>query len=157
MKFIHLTDLHLVPSGRRLYGLDPNARLRAAVADINACHGDAEFVLITGDLVHDGEPAAYDAVRRALDQLAVPRHLLIGNHDDRAVFKALFPEAVTDEHGFVQTVVESSAGPFVLSTRMSRVRIKAGSATSGWRGSIERWLRCAGVMSSLPCITPHSC
>jgi 3',5'-cyclic-AMP phosphodiesterase len=114
MKFIHLTDLHLVPSGRRLYGLDPNARLRAAVADINACHGDAEFVLITGDLVHDGEPAAYDAVRCALDQLAVPRHLLIGNHDDRAVFKALFPEAVTDEHGFVQTVVESSAGPFVL-------------------------------------------
>jgi len=114
MKFIHLTDPHLVPRGCRLYGLDPNERLRAAIADINAHHRDAEFVLITGDLAHHGEAAAYNALRQALDVLAVPWHLLIGNHDDRAVFKAMFPEVPVDEHGFMQTVIESSAGPFVL-------------------------------------------
>ena len=114
MKFIHLTDPHLVPPGRKLYGLDPNERLRAAIADINAHHRDAEFVLITGDLAHRGETAAYRALRQALDGLAVPWHLLIGNHDDRAVFKTVFPEVPVDEHGFMQTVLESSAGPFVL-------------------------------------------
>src|SRR5262249_44030964 len=100
--------------GRRLYGLDPSERLRAAIADINAHHRDAEFVLITGDLAHHGEPAAYNALRQALAALAVRWHLLIGNHDDRAAFKAMFPEARVDEHGFMQTVIDSSAGPFVL-------------------------------------------
>jgi len=36
MKLIHITDTHLVGPGLRLYGLDPSARLNAAIADINA-------------------------------------------------------------------------------------------------------------------------
>jgi 3',5'-cyclic-AMP phosphodiesterase len=114
MKFIHLTDLHLVAPGRSLYGLDPNARLRAAIADINTNHADAAFVLITGDLAHHGEPAAYEALRAALGELAPPCHLLIGNHDDRAVFLHTFPAAPVDEHGFVQGLVATPAGSFVL-------------------------------------------
>jgi Icc protein len=114
MKFIHVTDPHLVPAGHRLYGLDPNARLRAAIADINDRHSDAAFVLITGDLAHHGEPAAYMALREALSELACASHLLIGNHDDRAEFRRAFPEAAVDENGFVQAVVPTPAGPFVL-------------------------------------------
>ena len=114
MKFIHLTDLHLVPPPRRLYGLDPNARLRAAIADINANHGDAAFVLITGDLAHHGEPAAYQALKDCLLQLALPCHLLIGNHDDRAAFLHAFPAAPVDEGGFVQGLVPMPAGTLVL-------------------------------------------
>ncbi len=113
MKFIHITDLHLVPPGRTLYGLDPNVRLRAAIADINAHHADAEFVLITGDLVHHGEPAAYEALRDALSQLRCPYHLLVGNHDDRELFKQVFPEAPVDAKGFVQSLVPTSVGPLV--------------------------------------------
>jgi 3',5'-cyclic-AMP phosphodiesterase len=114
MKFIHLTDLHLVPPPRRLYGLDPNARLRAAIADINANHGDAAFVLITGDLAHHGEPAAYEALKDCLRKLALPCHLVIGNHDDRTTFLRAFPAAPVDEGGFVQGVVELGAGVLVL-------------------------------------------
>jgi 3',5'-cyclic-AMP phosphodiesterase len=114
MKFIHLTDLHLVPPPRRLYGLDPNARLRAAIADINANHGDAAFVLITGDLAHHGEPAAYEALKDCLRKLALPCHLVIGNHDDRTAFLRAFPAAPVDEGGFVQGVVELGAGVLVL-------------------------------------------
>jgi len=110
MKFIHLTDLHLVPPPRSLYGLDPQARLRAAIADINAHHGDAAFVLVTGDLAHHGDAAAYSALKDQLATLAQPCHLLLGNHDDRAVFLRAFPSAAVDDHGFVQGIVEMSVG-----------------------------------------------
>jgi Icc protein len=114
MKFIHLTDLHLVAPGRRLYGLDPHARLRAAIADINASHADAAFVLITGDLAHHGEDAAYEALRAALGKLAQPYHLLIGNHDDRGAFLRAFPAAPVDADGFVQGLLATPAGALVL-------------------------------------------
>ena len=113
-KVIHLTDPHLTPPGERLYGLDPNARLKAAIADINAHHRDAALVLITGDLVHDGKPASYAALRCALEQLAAPYRLLMGNHDDRGAFRAAFPDHPVDASGFVQSVCEMPAGAFVL-------------------------------------------
>jgi 3',5'-cyclic-AMP phosphodiesterase len=114
MKFIHLTDLHLVPVGRRLYGLDPNARLRAAIVDINRHHGDAEFVLITGDLAHHGDAGVYAALREALGELEVPSHLLIGNHDDRNAFRRAFPDTAVDDNGFVQAARPTAAGVFIL-------------------------------------------
>jgi 3',5'-cyclic AMP phosphodiesterase CpdA len=114
MKLIHLTDLHLVPHGGHLYGLDPNERLRLAITDINAQHADAAFVLITGDLAHRGEPAAYEALRGALNELKPPYHLLLGNHDNREVFRAVFPDTPVDDHGFVQRIVETPVGAFIL-------------------------------------------
>lgn len=114
MKFIHFTDLHLVPPGGRLYGLDPSERLRAAIADVALHHGNADFVLVTGDLAHRGELASYEALRAALDTLPMPYHLLIGNHDHRERFRAVFPEAPVDANGFIQQVLETRAGPFLL-------------------------------------------
>ena len=35
MKFVQITDTHMVPPVLRLWGLDPRARLEACVADIN--------------------------------------------------------------------------------------------------------------------------
>jgi 3',5'-cyclic AMP phosphodiesterase CpdA len=114
MKFIHLTDPHLVPPGEGLYGLDPEARLRAAIADVNKTQRDAAFVLVTGDLTHRGKPAAYGLLERVLGDLTIPCHLLLGNHDDRRAFRDAFPEVATDEHGFVQSIVATAAGPLVL-------------------------------------------
>ena len=51
-KFIHLTDTHLANPGLKLYGLDPRARLDAAIADINQHQSDAAFAVVTGDLTH---------------------------------------------------------------------------------------------------------
>ena len=39
MKLIQVSDLHFVPPGTLLLGLDPRARLAAAIADINRHHG----------------------------------------------------------------------------------------------------------------------
>jgi 3',5'-cyclic AMP phosphodiesterase CpdA len=114
MKFVQITDTHLVPPGKRLHGLDPRSRLDACIADINARHGDAEFCIITGDLVHAGQPEAYDDLKECLSALGMPYHLLIGNHDNRQNFRAAFPETPCDENGFVQSVLDTDAGPFIL-------------------------------------------
>ena len=67
--------------------------LALCVADVNTHHPDAAFAILTGDLAHKGEPAAYEALKRELDKLVIPYHLLVGNHDDRANLRAAFPDA----------------------------------------------------------------
>ncbi len=114
MKLIQVSDLHFVPPGTRLFGLDPRARLEAAIADINQHHGDAELCLFTGDLADHGTPEAYQALRETLAALQLPYRLTLGNHDDRDNFRRAFPEAPRDEHGFVQSVVANGAGDIVL-------------------------------------------
>lgn len=114
MKFIHVTDTHLVPPGQTLYGLDPLARLDSCIADINANHADAACCVITGDLTHWGAPEAYAALRGALAKLAIPHHLLLGNHDDRGNFRRHFPDTPRDADGFVQTAFDTPAGRFVF-------------------------------------------
>ena len=114
MRFIHLSDLHLVAPGTPLHGLDPVRGLERCVASIRARHADAALCVVTGDLTHDGKPSAYDAARRCLGELPMPVHLMIGNHDDRAAFRAAFPEAPVDGAGFVQQAFDTPAGRFVL-------------------------------------------
>lgn len=113
MKFIHLTDTHLVPRGQKLYDLDPSQRLRAAVDSINGEHGDADFVVVTGDLAHWGEGAAYAALMEELARLRMPVHLLIGNHDDRAAFRAVFAQAAADAGGYVQFAFSHGGTRFI--------------------------------------------
>jgi len=101
-KFVHLTDTHLVPEPQRVYGVDVRRALDAAIEDINTCHGDAAFAIITGDLTHRGDEAAYRHLAKALKRLAMPCHLVLGNHDARETFRHVFPERPCDDNGFVQ-------------------------------------------------------
>lgn len=119
LSFIHLTDLHLVAPGEELYGLDPAARLRAAVESIISRHGPscaapAAFAVITGDLAHWGEVAAYEVLREVLAALPFPCHLLLGNHDDREAFLSVFKECPTTEDGHVQQALQTAVGLFVM-------------------------------------------
>ena len=114
MKLLHITDPHFVPDGELLYGIDPRKRLDACIADINANHRDAELCIVTGDLAHRGEIGAYESLRACLAPLVVPYRLLMGNHDHRASFREIFPDAPCDAGGFVQSMAETSAGLFLL-------------------------------------------
>jgi 3',5'-cyclic AMP phosphodiesterase CpdA len=112
---LHLTDLHLPPPGEHLHGTDPGPRLAATVAAIAARHrpdgsAPAAFAVVTGDLTRDGEPEAYARLREMLAGLPCPAHLMLGNHDDRATFRAAFPGAPVDADGFVQQALPSPAG-----------------------------------------------
>lgn len=114
MKLIHITDTHFVKPGEMLLGLDPKARLDAAIADINQHHADADLAVITGDLTHWGHREAFENLKDSLSALSIPVKMILGNHDDRAVMKSVFPETVLDENGFVQEVLDLPAGRFLL-------------------------------------------
>lgn len=91
-RFVHLTDLHLsdpaIPDPY-LYA-DTAARLARAAAMIARIDPAPDFVAITGDLTNRGDPASYALLARALDDFDLPLILSLGNHDDRAAFRAQF-------------------------------------------------------------------
>ncbi|WP_118134527.1 phosphodiesterase [Oceanicella sp. SM1341] len=110
MKILQLTDIHLLPPGGTLHGLDPAEQLRGAVADILARQADADLLVLTGDLANDGDPEAYALLREILAPLPMPVRFLLGNHDARPAFRAEFPEAECDATGFVQSFLDTDHG-----------------------------------------------
>ena len=122
MKIIQITDTHLMPRGTELHGLNPCERLEACIVSIKEFHADAELCIITGDLTDCGDREAYRDFRKILQQLPIPFHPLIGNHDNRKIFSEVFPEVPLDEHGFVQRVLDTSLGSFLLLDTVEHAR-----------------------------------
>ena len=104
MKLLHITDIHLTPPPGIIAGRDPVANLDRALAHAAANHADAEAIFVTGDLSDWGDAEDYDRLRARLADVALPVHLGIGNHDDRATFLSRFPHLGAD--GFVQYRVD---------------------------------------------------
>jgi 3',5'-cyclic-AMP phosphodiesterase len=91
VRLAHLSDLHVVGPGRKLLGrIDTDGMLARAVAHLQTRAPGVDGVLITGDLVDTGSVAEYEALAALLAPLTVPIYLLLGNHDDRAGFRAVF-------------------------------------------------------------------
>ncbi len=90
MKFIHLSDTHLVANKGSLHASDPIYKLRRAVQSINKHQNDVDFVVITGDLTDSGSLDAYKDLKEILDDLVVPYYLIIGNQDKRENFFKVF-------------------------------------------------------------------
>ncbi len=102
LKFIHITDVHLVEQGHALYGLDPYKRLVRCLDSVIEEHSDAALCVITGDLAHVGHPDAYRQLAHALERLPMPVLPILGNHDNRENFREFFPRVPVDANGFVQ-------------------------------------------------------
>ncbi|HWA50208.1 MAG TPA: phosphodiesterase [Dongiaceae bacterium] len=113
-RLIIFTDLHMLPEGGRIIGLDPFARLLRGVEHVNRHHADATRVICTGDLAHRGDADSYRRLRTVLDRLTVPYSLLIGNHDQRENFRSVFAAAPVDENGFVQQTIDVPEGRLIL-------------------------------------------
>jgi 3',5'-cyclic AMP phosphodiesterase CpdA len=98
-------------------------------------HGDADRIVITGDLAHHGQRESYELLRTMLSDLPVPPKLMIGNHDDRGTFSSVFSEVPTDQNGFVQYVDETPAGRFIyLDT------VQAGTHSGHFDEARQAWL-----------------
>jgi 3',5'-cyclic AMP phosphodiesterase CpdA len=113
MKFIHLSDTHLLgTAGDKLYGLKPAKRLKKAFRNIQSHHADASFIVITGDLTNNGDLGGYQLLKKYADSINIPVLPLMGNHDDREIFWQVFPEWRDGE--FVQYVREYNEGVFIF-------------------------------------------
>lgn len=108
MLIVQITDTHLKGEGELLYGrIDTTGFLVRAVAHVNALDPRPDIALVTGDLVEGGKPAEYANLRRVLSRLAMPWHLIPGNHDARDALREAFPDhAYLPKAGFLQYVIE---------------------------------------------------
>ena len=142
MKLIHLTDLHLMPPGELLWGLDPFARLDAALTDIAAHHADADLCVITGDLTEKGDVAAYELLKQRLAHFPLETHLLLGNHDDRANYLKVFGGA--DANGHVQQAITREGCHLLFLDTLKGPPSSAGRYDAPRRRWLEAQLAVAG-------------
>jgi 3',5'-cyclic AMP phosphodiesterase CpdA len=88
-------------------------RLDRVLAQLAAMPARADHLLLTGDLVEHGDEASYRLLADRLAGCPIPAHLIPGNHDSRAAFRTVFPDAA-DAGGFVQFVIEDPALRIIL-------------------------------------------
>lgn len=106
LKFVVMSDLHLVAPGAMSMGLDTADRMKQAVDCVNQRYADADFCIIAGDLADLGEEAAYHRLKALTDQITIPTHITLGNHDDRPTFLAVFGQDMAAETGKVDHVID---------------------------------------------------
>lgn len=100
-----ITDLHL--------GFDPGVpdefnqqRFERTLGALRALKPTPDLLLVTGDIADNGDDEeAYARYRAAVAELPFPVHHVLGNHDGRKAFFAVFPELVSDG-GFLQYAIE---------------------------------------------------
>ncbi len=139
LKVIWLSDLHFTSDGDVL-GHDPRVWLKAAIDHVNDLHGDADFCVVSGDMVNRGTEVDYAALRSGLDRLTVPYHPMVGNHDNRALMAEFLPVPDTTLPVFVQyRIVTPEAVILCLDTQ--KAGVDAGEfcdVRSAWlRGELE--------------------
>jgi 3',5'-cyclic AMP phosphodiesterase CpdA len=114
LKFIVMSDLHLVPEGKLSMTLDTTARLEQAIDAVVSRYGDADFCVLAGDLADLGEAAAYERLKAAIARLPIPVYITLGNHDDRPTFLQVFGENFAAETGKVDKVIDHKGYRVIL-------------------------------------------
>ncbi|MEC5405879.1 phosphodiesterase [Paraburkholderia sp. MPAMCS5] len=112
MLLAQISDLHIKRPGALAYRrVDTAAYLERCVAALNALDPRPDAVIMTGDLVDQGDPEQYEHLKTLLAPLEIPYLLLVGNHDDRAALRAAFPDHAELQHGgeFVHYAVDVGA------------------------------------------------
>ena len=135
MLIAQITDIHL--------GFDPinpdefnRQRLDATLAALRELSPQPDLLLVTGDIANDGDDAqSYQRYKEAIADLPFPVWPLMGNHDSREPFLALFPE-VPHVDGFIQYAIEGEAlRILVLDT------LEVGRHGGGFCEARAAWLR----------------
>ena len=114
MKFIHITDTHLLKDGEFFHGFDTQKRFELCIRSIRENHSDAHCIVVTGDLTERGEPEAYQHFHDQIAPVGLPVYCILGNHDNRENFNLQFPAMSQDPKGFVQAAVETPKGVFLF-------------------------------------------
>lgn len=105
---VQITDPHVVAGPE---GDAAAAALTEVVAAIAALPVPPTAVLLSGDLAHDGAPAAYPRVQALLAPLASPLHVIPGNHDDPDALHAVFAREEAVDVGDLRLVLADTTQP----------------------------------------------
>ncbi len=107
-----ITDLHL--------GFDPGnpnefnrQRLDQLIDHLHHGANRPDLLLITGDLTDHGNAESYARVAEVIAACDFPVHMCLGNHDERASFRAQFPH-VPEAFGFIQYAHEHHGLRFLM-------------------------------------------
>jgi len=114
MKIYIISDIHLLAPGETSKGLDTAERFDLALQDLALNHADSDLCVLLGDLADHGAEPAYRQLESRLNALNVPVRVLIGNHDDRDTFRAVFPDLHADQDGFVHSVLDTAMGRLIF-------------------------------------------
>ncbi|UJW87551.1 metallophosphoesterase [Devosia sp. SL43] len=114
LKFVVMSDLHVMPQGKLSMTLDTGARLEQAVDAVIARYSGVDFCVLAGDLADLGEPAAYERLQAIIARLPIPVHITLGNHDDRPSFLEVFGTGSIAETGKVDKVIDSKGHRIIL-------------------------------------------
>lgn len=95
VRIVQLTDLHLFrePDGR-LFGIPTRELLLDVLAHVERHAGRVDHLVVTGDSSHDDLPETYEALRAILTPWLDRLWQLPGNHDERAVLRAVFGDRI---------------------------------------------------------------
>lgn len=115
LKFVVMSDLHLMPEGELSMTLDTSARLEQAIDAVVARYGDADFCILAGDLADLGQPAAYERLKAIIARLPIPVHITLGNHDHRPAFLEAFGAQFANPHtGKIDKVIDHKGYRIIL-------------------------------------------
>jgi len=88
-----ISDLHIKRPGALAYGkVDTAAALARCIAELNRFTPRPQLVVVSGDLVDTPAGEEYEHLRRLLAPLQIPLAVVPGNHDDRTLLRAAFPD-----------------------------------------------------------------
>lgn len=94
-RILQLTDLHVFKDpAAMLKGIPTRVLLEDVVHQIQASRLAFDAVVLTGDHTHDELPESYESVRSLLSPWLNQLFQVPGNHDDRAVMRAVFPDRI---------------------------------------------------------------
>ena len=114
MLIAQITDLHIGFDRDNPHELNVR-RLNMVIDELNERVPRPDLLLVTGDLVENGDDQrAYRHMEALVKRWQGPMLWAVGNHDDRANFLAVLPEVATDEHGFIQYETEVEDLRFIV-------------------------------------------
>lgn len=109
-RFVHLTDTHMnAPSSEGPFAkLALAEKVKQTCLHIRDTNLKPAFVLITGDLSHEGDAADYAYIRTVLDECSAlvdaPIHVILGNHDHRSAFRQGYLGETPSEEAYYYAV-----------------------------------------------------
>ena len=92
LRFVQISDTHISQDpnyNRPPAPHTPHQGVQALLVALRALPFRPDFILHSGDVVYDPDPAAYRAGRALLAALPAPTLYLAGNHDDPALLQSL--------------------------------------------------------------------